>query len=102
MAAKKRPAAGFSRNRPRGMVFSRTGAGQSSPRAAPLYHALAGDAEQTRDGRMSVRRLIGLALISLVVAAPFIAYVFFPADWITAFYRWVQAQGVIGAFVFAI
>jgi uncharacterized membrane protein YdjX (TVP38/TMEM64 family) len=51
---------------------------------------------------MSARRVIGLALISVVVAAPFIAYFFFPADWIPAFYRWVQAQGVIGAFVFAI
>jgi uncharacterized membrane protein YdjX (TVP38/TMEM64 family) len=51
---------------------------------------------------MTIARLMGVVLISLVIAAPFMAYFFFPEDWIPVFYRWVQAQGAIGAIVFAI
>jgi uncharacterized membrane protein YdjX (TVP38/TMEM64 family) len=53
-------------------------------------------------GRLKARHLVWAILIILIAGAPFISYFLFPDDWIPAFYKWIKAQGLVGALVFAI
>jgi uncharacterized membrane protein YdjX (TVP38/TMEM64 family) len=52
--------------------------------------------------RLRVRHVVWAVLIILIAGAPIISYFLFPDDWIPAFYKWIKAQGLIGALVFAI
>jgi uncharacterized membrane protein YdjX (TVP38/TMEM64 family) len=52
--------------------------------------------------RLRVRHVVWAVLIILIAGAPIISYFLFQDDWIPAFYKWIKAQGLIGALVFAI
>ncbi|MET0537108.1 MAG: hypothetical protein ABWZ64_04020, partial [Xanthobacteraceae bacterium] len=44
-----------------------------------------------------VRHVVWAVLIILIAGAPIISYFLFQDDWIPAFYKWIKAQGLIGA-----